>query len=1080
MTEPQKPNPTPTADPEAGPEGAGPAAAVAEPEPPPPEPWTAERVSEWNAYYDVYVMLGTLLLVFVASAGKIEHSSIWPQLQVGRTILATGSPVTRDAFSYTEDGKPWVNVPWLFEASHAALHKAASDAMPVDPADLTGTKARAEQVGAAALVALDALARLLTALLLLNVRRSGPGRWWSAVCVALAFGVVLRPLPGQVGVQLGGIAGPGAVAPETWGVLFLAAMLWILSRAVHGRPRAVEAADADEVAPGPAVRNGGRFLFALVPLFLVWANVDESFLVGLLLLGAWAVGRVRPAVDEAPGAPGLPVALGAFGASALACLVNPSFHKVYLAGLDPFLALFRPAGDVLRIDELSFFGAELRKPEWAGFDWKLQAGFYLVLVALGAVSFVLNRRRFSLARFLVFAAAAALWAALIRYGAEFAAVLAAAAALNGQEWYQDRFGTRGRLGMGWSFWSVGGRALTIVLLFAAVALVLLGYGGNRFGFGFDADDFAFEAADALKAAPIKGNVLNTTMNMGDAIVWRAGPDRKTYIDNRKHLFPIGVLNRLQEARKALKTDDVAGWKPLLDEHKVSAVMIQPEGAPSTYQMLSKSPNWVPFYDDGSVVMFGRSDAPADDLAYFQANRLDSEAMAYKRSNPSPPPGGPPTPVNWMDEYFQTRSTAHPQPHTASARRWLSGVDPGEDAAALPDPARCLLAVREARTALATKPDDTQAYRLLAVAYRALMTQESALLSGIKLTRETAAQVAQLTPSPGLLPIRFRQRVTALNYAIQTTPPARTAAARRELHALNLELFQLFLSVNFFDLARDRLQAVVDRAGTGDFSPESKVQLSQQLAKLNEQVKQVQTQMNDLAVERQLSPIQLADYALRQGTPGLALHELEEAERTGTNPTLVKPQLLDLYCETGQPDKAMEMLSTGTAEDPSFGDGPGVAATRQARAYFLLGNDDYAGTLWEKNAIPRLRYERTTRALSTGQTLTRGEVKAAVGSFLELPEKINLQASWEYEAGICRLEGGTPDLAAEHFAKALELAPKAGSRPVAAYYLERLGKPVPAAPEPAATPAPSLDPLKAPLGLPDPNRPVEVAPPSAPR
>ena len=35
---------------------------------PAPEPWTAERVSEWNAYYDVYVMLAALLLAFVVSA----------------------------------------------------------------------------------------------------------------------------------------------------------------------------------------------------------------------------------------------------------------------------------------------------------------------------------------------------------------------------------------------------------------------------------------------------------------------------------------------------------------------------------------------------------------------------------------------------------------------------------------------------------------------------------------------------------------------------------------------------------------------------------------------------------------------------------------------------------------------------------------------------------------------------------------------------------------------------------------------------------------------------------------------------
>ena len=55
---------------------------------PQPEPWTPARVTEWNAYYDLYVALGVLLLVFVTSANKITHSSIWTWLQAGRTMAA--------------------------------------------------------------------------------------------------------------------------------------------------------------------------------------------------------------------------------------------------------------------------------------------------------------------------------------------------------------------------------------------------------------------------------------------------------------------------------------------------------------------------------------------------------------------------------------------------------------------------------------------------------------------------------------------------------------------------------------------------------------------------------------------------------------------------------------------------------------------------------------------------------------------------------------------------------------------------------------------------------------------------------
>lgn len=1026
-------------------EAAGTAEADAEPARPEPEPWTPERVGEWNAYYDIYVMLGVFLLVFIASANKINHSSIWGQLQVGRQIMAKAAPVTTDLFSYTEEGKPWVNVPWLFDLAHAGAYKLAADMTPAIADDPVATTARADQVGAGTLVALDALIRVLTAVLLLAVRRAGPGKWWSALCVALALGAVLSP----AGVALGGVAGPGLVAPGTWGLMLFALELLLLYRAT--------------------IRASRGAAFALVPLFAVWANVDESFVIGLLVLAAAAVGEAWPSrggKGDPAGGIGLPTALGVLAACALACLANPSTFRVYRAAFEPFLALFRPATDVVTIDQLSYFGPGLRKSSGEGVR-ALQA-YYLILVALGLGSFVLNRRRFVVGRFLVFALMAFLWGVLIRFGPEFAAVLAVTLALNGQEWYQDRFGTAGRLGAWWSLWSVGGRMVTIGLIFLCVAKALLGglpiagfqasAEDTRFGFGYDPDDFAFEAADFLKTAAIKGNVLNTTVAQGDALVWRAFPERRTYLDGRTHLFPPEVRNDLQQVRRALSEDDKTGWKPLLDRYNVSAVLVQPSSARITYRALSQSPDWVPFYDDGQVVMFGRTDAGESDLAFFTKNRLDPDLVAYKQSKPTPAVDRPPTPVSWMDNLFQTRALTRPQPHTESARRWLSGPDSGAGRLSIPDPARCLAAIREARTALAAKPDDPDAFRLLAASYKALMMQETALLAGLKLSPENAALINQLNPRPDLLMTRFRQRVTALSYAIQTTPPPQTASTRRELQALNLELYQLFSSVNFLDLARDRLQAAVDKSGRDDFTPEGRAQLVQDLAQLNERINQVQTALSEMAVEQQPNPINLAGYAASQGAPALAIHELEEAERTGVNPALVKPRLIDLYCETGQPEKAIEMFSTGTINDPSFGAEPGIAALRQGRAYFLLGNDEYAATLVEKYAVPALRYDRGMKSITLGSGLIKGEFKVATATLLEIPEKLQTQAQWEFEAGLYRLEAGTPDLAAERFTKALTLAPSLPLRPIAAYYLEKLGKPVPppstsgtvAAPEKPAT------------------------------
>ncbi|MEJ7639967.1 MAG: hypothetical protein WKF75_18845, partial [Singulisphaera sp.] len=401
----------------------------------------------------------------------------------------------------------------------------------------------------------------------------------------------------------------------------------------------------------------------------------------------------------------------------------------------------------------------------------------------------------ALGRFLAYAVMAVLWAVYIRFGAEFAIVFVPVVALNGQEWYHDRFGTEGKLGRGWALWSIGGRAVTIIVIFACVAKGLTGWGAQpgeaQFGFGFRPDDFSFEAAEYLKTAPIRGNVLNTSLQQGDSLIWRAYPLRKTFIDGRHHLFTPATRLQLEEARLALRDDEVERWKPILDQYEISAVMIQESSSPNTYRRLMQSPNWIPFYDDGGVVLFGRADAPAADLAYFKGQRLEAEAIAYERARPFPAFDRAPTPVSWMDEIFQHRSRARPQPHIEAGRRWLTGPGTEGDSPSYPDPARCLLAIREARLALARRPDDTRAFRLLATAYRFLMTEESALLAGLTPSPGNMEQVLSVPVQTRPLMNRFRQRVTSLNFAVQTTPPPRTREERDELQGLHLELYQLF-------------------------------------------------------------------------------------------------------------------------------------------------------------------------------------------------------------------------------------------------------------------------------------------------
>ena len=277
--------------------------------PPPPEPWTPQRVIEKNAYYDVYVAAFVLALAFLGSAHKIQsiNSGLWSYLQAGRQIVEAGSPIGLASLTLAGEGQRWVNVPWLFELVHFLVYKnILALAPPPNPGMPTmgGALAiRGEQAATGALIALSALVRALTAFLLLRLRHKGPGLWWTALCVTAALGITLSPEPVEaialpaggeavrvvvpaIGIQLGGIAGVAAVAPETWGLLLLALELLLLHQAINlGKP--------------------GR-IYTMIPLSLVWANLDEMFGLGLLVLALAALGRAidhRPSVARSLTAP---------------------------------------------------------------------------------------------------------------------------------------------------------------------------------------------------------------------------------------------------------------------------------------------------------------------------------------------------------------------------------------------------------------------------------------------------------------------------------------------------------------------------------------------------------------------------------------------------------------------------------------------------------------------------------------------------------------------------------------------------------------------------------------------------------
>jgi tetratricopeptide (TPR) repeat protein len=1007
--------------------------------PSPPEPITPERVSALNRYYDRYVIAGVLLVIAVATAHKIIDSSFWSHLAAGRLVIQRGITQGNDPLSFATASEPWINIPWIYQVVHYGLFENLQKLASADPA-------RGEQIAGIALVVLNILVRLATAAMLFRLLRKGPGRWWATLVLFIAFGLCPFPAPDSLVFTIGGIAQQAKMTPETWGVLFLAWELVLIQKALE--------------------YGCLRSLWTIPALMLLWANCDENFIIGLVVLIAAAIGHFinsRSRGRENAIAP--PLAFAASAASLIAVMVHPALWNVYPAALAPWIERFSPDRAVtLTVDQLSLFDPESKAIFGAEFT-NLRLGFFLILCTIGLFTFWLNRRRFSLSRLLVFLAGCLLWATLLRYNTFFAVIWAATLIQNGQDWYLDRLGAEGRLGAGWNLYAIGGRSLTILAYGLAAFLILTGLGmtSDRFNFigqppglGIQQTQFPFEAADFLKSAEIRGRVLNLSVGQGDAILWRAYPLRQSYIDGRSGIDRRALRREMTTLRDALRKDDIPRWSEILDKYGATCVLTSRGVGVDlpVQQALEQSPNWTPVYDDGMAVLFGRVDKPTEDQAFFDSNKLDADAMVYTRPATLLAPDRTPSRVDLMDRIVRHRTLAPTDPHLDRSRRWLV-PPPGAKPEDPLDPARCLLAVREARTAIARNPDDPDAYRALDLALQALSMAESNLL------------VANPMGQPiDFLGFRFRQRAAALSFAIATLPEPYSPNGRAALGQLHLELAQLYRSNGDLDLERDELAKAQQYIPPADFPEDAALRLSQ----LAEAVEQFQAQLDELGSSGQVNPVIKANQARSNGFPGIAIKELENAESQGVPLDAIKALLVDLYCRTGQPDKANDLIaqsSTDLVEDTALDTGPGTPSYRNALVSFLLGYHANAISLLRDRAIPQLRQSIAGQAITAARMLFQGQPLQSVQSTLELTGspaasgQVKTQATWLIHLGLIQLEAGDPEGAAASFTNALELDPANSTRPLLAYYLDRLGKPVPPIPqesdsvaEPLASAAPS--------------------------
>lgn len=506
------------------------------------------------------LMLGRLLLMGVALAAAFSFAFTplrasqdeWWHLKAGKWMVENRALPRHDIFTYTGEQTVWHNHEWLSQIAMYGVYAGAEGTALGGVRGLILAKALLF-VAAIALVGAGAL------------RMSG--HWAAAALAALVCAEISRrtiyPRP-----------------PVVSYVLF-ALVLLLLHEWKAGRMRF-------------------RWLWLLVPLTVLWANLHGMCLLAVVATGAYAAGevvgwvRARMRREEGASLRGVIMTSALTLACALAVMVNPSGWEIYFLG-----------GKFMDDPYLSKAIAEMLPPPFfvarGASGWQFVPGFATYWIVLGVVGVLLvwNRLRLPhVASFLLLAFFAYQsvrhWRLLPLFGIAAAGPLAwllaeraRALAAPGR---RVLAGGLAALTVLLAAWYVGGVGEPPPQTFLRRnAMLTKGYAADPASYPAPLMDFIIEAG-----LPDR---MFSELNYCGYTIWRLSPEHhKLFTDNRfdiwgsEHYVDHEVV-RLGAEPEESPTGE--GWAEILSAHGVNFVVIARD-APVAAK-LRDSADWTPIY-----------------------------------------------------------------------------------------------------------------------------------------------------------------------------------------------------------------------------------------------------------------------------------------------------------------------------------------------------------------------------------------------------------------------------------------------------------------------------------------------------
>ncbi len=439
---------------------------MADPEASPP---AAPRLERWA----VPVLFALVVVLWGAAVGfgKIRSFDYWWHLRTGAWILEHGTVPKTDLFSFTRAGARWIDMHWAFQIALSSLQGAAGH---------EGVRI--------------AKGLLVTGLL----AGAGAIGWRRERAVMTGLAVVLLAIVG--GSRF-------LVRPDLVSFALLLAVLALLFRHQD---------------------RGGRAVFAIVPLQLLWANVHGLFAVGLAVCAMALVAEcLRPwfGSREPLRRPHVVRLAAVLLLSAGASLLNPN-------GLDGALFPLRQLGMIGSAEQRGLFGQvilELQPSLGLGFVALAPVAALAGLVGLG---FALERRRALAFELLLFAAFAFLALSARRNLALFAVVATPLVTRNlGAAWARGLAPSR--------------RAVASAALLAALCIAGAGFARHQLAYAWQPegassaalmpDHYPERAVDWIERerppAPLYHRMAD-----GGYVIARLFPEQRALVDGRLEVY----------------------------------------------------------------------------------------------------------------------------------------------------------------------------------------------------------------------------------------------------------------------------------------------------------------------------------------------------------------------------------------------------------------------------------------------------------------------------------------------------------------------------------------------------------------